>query len=97
MPQAVDVLASGKHVVSEVPACTTMEEADDLIRAVQESKCFYTMAENYRYLDEVELVRRLNFDGRFGELYYGEGEYLHDCRDLWYDAEKNRTWRGTGW
>ena len=29
------LLASGKHVVSEVPACTTMEEADDLIRAVQ--------------------------------------------------------------
>ena len=97
VPQAVDVLASGKHVVSEVPACTTMEEADDLIGAVQESKCFYTMAENYRYLDEVELVRRLNFDGRFGELYYGEGEYLHDCRDLWYDPENNRTWRGTGW
>ncbi len=74
-----------------------MEQADDLVRAVRESKCFYMLAENYRYLDEVELVRRLNLDGRFGEVYYGEGEYLHDCRDLWYDAEHNRTWRGIGW
>jgi predicted dehydrogenase len=97
VPQAVDVLRSGKHVVSEVPACTTMEQADDLVRAVRESKCFYMLAENYRYLDEVELVRRLNLDGRFGDVYYGEGEYLHDCRDLWYDADRNRTWRGIGW
>ena len=54
------------------------------------------LAENYRYLDEVELLKRLHDDGRFGDLYYGAGEYLHDCRDLWYDdrwqPDLARTW-----
>jgi predicted dehydrogenase len=54
------------------------------------------LAENYRYLDEVELLKRLHDDGRFGELYYGEGEYLHDCRDLWYAEDGQLTWRGRG-
>ena len=46
-------------------------------------------------LDEVELLKRMNDDGRFGEAYYFEGEYLHDCKDLWFDSEGNRTWRLT--
>jgi predicted dehydrogenase len=54
------------------------------------------MAENYRYMDEVELLRRLNLDRRFGDVYYGEGEYLHDCRDLWYTESGDLTWRGRG-
>ena len=31
------------------------------------------LAENYRYLDEVELLKRLHDDGRFGEDYFGKG------------------------
>jgi predicted dehydrogenase len=29
-------------------------------------------------------------------VYYAEGEYLHDCKDLWLDADGNITWRGRG-
>ena len=94
--QAVAALAAGKHVLSEVTACTTMEEARALVRATRESDAVYMLAENYRYLDEVELLRRLHAAGRFGELYYGEGEYIHDCRELWYDADGGLTWRGRG-
>jgi predicted dehydrogenase len=52
------------------------------------------LAENYCYLDEVELVKRLADSGSFGEIYYGEGEYVHDCRDLFQDEEGTPTWRG---
>ena len=94
--QAVAALAAGKHVLSEVTACQTLEEAKALVRAARSSRAVYMMAENYRYLDEVELLKRLHAGGRFGELYYGEGEYLHDCRDLWYDEDGGLTWRGRG-
>jgi predicted dehydrogenase len=94
--QAVAALAAGKHVLSEVTACQTIDEARALVEAARTSSALYMMAENYRYLDEVELLKRLHDAGRFGDLYYGAGEYLHDCRDLWYDEEGGLTWRGRG-
>lgn len=94
--QSVAALNAGKHVLSEVTACQSIEEATSLVAAAERSRAVYMLAENYRYLDEVELLKRLHDDGRFGELYYGAGEYLHDCRDLWYDADGVLTWRGRG-
>jgi predicted dehydrogenase len=95
--QAVAALDSGKHVLSEVTACHTMDDARALAAASERSDAVYMMAENYRYFDEVELLKRMQDAGRFGELYYGEGEYLHDCRDLWYTETGELTWRGKGW
>jgi predicted dehydrogenase len=94
--QAVAALDAGKHVLSEVTACLTLDEARELVRAARSNQAVYMMAENYRFLDEVELLKRLHDDGRFGEVYYGEGEYLHDCRDLWYGEDGRLTWRGRG-
>jgi len=94
--QAIAALRAGKHVLSEVTACTTMDEARALVAAQRASSAVYMMAENYRYMDEVELLKRLNDDHRFGDVYYAEGEYLHDCKDLWFDEDGNVTWRGRG-
>lgn len=93
---AVAALRAGTHVLSEVIACTSLDEAHALVDAARGSDAVYMLAENYRYLDEVELTRRLHVDGRFGDVYYGEAEYLHDCRDLWYAEDGSRTWRGDG-
>lgn len=94
--QAIAALDAGKHVLSEVTACHTLEDAQALAAAADRSSAAYMMAENYRYLDEVELLKRLQDAGRFGDLYFGEGEYLHDCKDLWYTATGELTWRGRG-
>lgn len=94
--QAVAALNAGKHVLSEVTACIDAASARALVGAARQSLAVYMMAENYRYLDEVELLRRLHQDGRFGEVYYGAGEYLHDCRTLWYTEDGELTWRGKG-
>lgn len=94
--QAAAALAAGKHVLSEVTACQTMAEAQTLAVAARGSDRVYMMAENYRFLDEVELVKRLHDAGRFGDIYYATGEYLHDCRDLYRDDAGNLTWRGQG-
>ena len=95
--QAIAALVAGKHVLSEVTACHTLDDARALTAATRASSAIYMMAENYRYLDEVELLKRINDAGRFGELYFGEGEYLHDCKDLWYTEDGELTWRGKGW
>lgn len=94
--QAAQALRAGKHVLSEVTACLDREQAGELVAAARDSSAIYLIAENYRYMDEVELLKRLADDHRFGEVYYLEGEYLHDCKDLWFDRDGNLTWRGRG-
>lgn len=93
---AIQALQAGKHVLSEVIACTSLTEAHELVDAVRASDAVYMLAENYRYLDEVELTRRMYTDGRFGDVYFAEAEYLHDCRDLWYADDGSLTWRADG-
>ncbi len=94
--QAVAALAAGKHVLSEVTACDNFDDARALVQAARTSRAIYMLAENYRYLDEIELIKRLHTAGRFGDVYYGEGEYLHDCRGLWRNEDGTLTWRGQG-
>lgn len=91
--QVIAALGTGKHVLSEVTACVTLDEARALVQASRASRAVYMLAENYRYRDEVELMKRMNDDGRFGDVYYGAGEYLHDCKDLWYNPDGSYTWR----
>ena len=94
--QAAAALDRGLHVLSEVTAVHSLEAADSLAKAAARSSAQYMLAENYRYFDEIELVRRMAEVGRLGEIYHAEGEYLHDCKALWLDAEGRTTWRG-GW
>ena len=94
--QAIAALRAGKHVLSEVTACLTIEEAQALVEAQRANRAVYMLAENYRYLDEVELVKRMHDDRRFGALYFGEGEYIHDCQRIYYNDDGSLTWRGRG-
>ncbi len=92
--QAAAALGRGIHVLSEVTAAHSLEAARALAQAAEGSSAHYMLAENYRYLDEIELIKRMLADGRFGEPYFAEAEYVHDCKDLWRDADGGVTWRG---
>lgn len=92
--QAALALEAGVGVVSEVPAATTVEDGRRLVQAYRKSGGFYMLLENYGYRDEIELIRRMVQAGKFGEVYFGEGEYLHDCRGLNRFADGSLTWRG---
>ena len=93
VPQAVAALRAGKHVMSEVTAAVSVEECRQLVATVRASGRTYMMAENYCYSKPAMLVRELARRGLFGELYYAEGAYIHDCRHLHYDARGQPTWR----
>lgn len=94
--QSIAALERGIHVLSEVTAAHSIEAAEALATAARASRAHYMLAENYRYFDEVELIRRMVAEGRFGRVYFGEGEYLHDCKGLWRNPDGSLTWRGSG-
>lgn len=82
-PYAVRLLDSGRHVVSEVLAVATLNQAVELVEAVERSGKVYTYAENYCYFRATQEMRRLYRKGDLGEFLHGEGEYVHDCESIW--------------
>lgn len=98
VPQALQALEAGKHVLSEVTAGVTMDELWWLIESVEKYKKVYMMAENYCYIPENQLIGNMVDKGLFGDIYFGEGEYLHDVKSMTvynYGAHNSRktSWR----
>lgn len=96
-PFAIKAMRAGKDVASEVLPVQNMAEAVALIEAVEETGRKYCYAENYCYmLGPIEMKRQMQ-SGDLGEFEYGEGEYMHNCEDIWYEitrADPNH-WRNT--
>lgn len=84
VPQTIAALQSGKHVLSEVTAGVTMDELWWLKETVESTGNVYMMAENYCYIPQNQLIANMVKQGLFGDVYFGEGEYLHDIRSLAY-------------
>jgi len=92
-PQAIAALEAGVHVLSEVPAVVSLEQAHDLVAAARRSGAAYAMAENYCYTRSNLVVRAMAREGMFGDLYYGEGEYLHEMKGYHTTPDGSPTWR----
>ena len=93
VPQAVAALDQGVHVLSEVPAAVSLEQARLLLAAARASEAVYMLAENYCYSRPNLIVGAMARAGVFGELYFGEGEYLHEMKGWHTDASGAPTWR----
>lgn len=92
--QAIDAMAAGKHVMSEVPAAFTLDECWELVETTERTGKIYMLAENYCYMRDNMLVQNMASQGMFGEITFAEGGYIHDARNLTHDAEGRLTWRG---
>ncbi|OGV71399.1 MAG: hypothetical protein A3K19_01560 [Lentisphaerae bacterium RIFOXYB12_FULL_65_16] len=93
VPQSVMALERGIHVMSEVPAAVSLDEAQKLVRACNRSSAKYMMAENYCYMRPNVLVRELARRGLFGTTYFGEGAYLHELKELNEITRWRRKWQ----
>lgn len=91
--QAILALQRDIHVLSEVTACVSIDEARWLAQACAQSRGVYMMAENYIYRKPVALVHAMVQAGLFGEVYYAEGEYIHELSKLHRTADGAPTWR----
>jgi len=93
VPQTILALERDVHVLSEVPAGVSLEECGRLVLTARRSRAVYMMAENYTYTRSDVLIRELVRRGLFGEVYYAEGEYLHELKELNEQTPWRRKWQ----
>lgn len=93
VPQVLQALEAGKHVMSEVTAGVTIDELWWLKEAVEKYNKVYMFAENYCYIPENQMILNMVNQGVFGEIYFGEGEYLHNIKDLTAYPDGRTSWR----
>lgn len=92
-PQAIMALDHGVHVLSEVTAAISFDQCLRLRNAARKSKAAYMMAENYTYRKQCQIVKAMARAGLFGDLYYAEGQYIHDVRHMVEIPSGGFTWR----
>jgi len=79
---AVYAMQCGKHVVLEVPAANTIEECWQLVDIAEKNRRHCMMLENCCYDSFQMTILNMVQQSLFGELFHGEGAYIHDLRSL---------------
>ena len=96
VPFVRQAMEAGKHVLSEIPAVNSLEEAKELKRIVKNHPHLkYMCGENDCFLGFIEAWKRMYEDGKLGEAVYAEAEYLHatDFRDITPEKYPADHWR----
>lgn len=88
---AMKALGKGINVLSDIPCVATLDEAWKLWEAHTKSSAFYMAGANSNLQGFIETAVDLKRRGLFGDPYYVEAAYIHDCRRLWKDTP----WRAT--
>lgn len=76
--QSIAALRAGKHVACTVPACTSVAEAREIVKAATESGKNYMMMETVIYSREYLYVRELRDQGRLGRIQFVRGSHLQN-------------------
>ena len=85
-PLVLQALRAGKHVYSAVPMAIAEDEIAAIIEAVRETGLTYMMGETSYYNPATIYARNQLADGKFGRIFYAEGDYVHDMDLGFYDA-----------
>lgn len=86
-------LRAGKHVLCAVPAACSIEEATELRNTVEDTGLTYMMAETSYFVQPAISARKFHEEGKFGEIFYTEAEYLHAGLEVLFFENGKRTWR----
>ena len=100
-PIAIYAMKHDKHVYTELPVATTLEECWEVVETSEQTRkhCFMGCGSCHDGMSAV--VLNMARDGFFGDLIHGEGHYIHDrvsgYEDRWV-RDKNgwyayRPWR----
>jgi predicted dehydrogenase len=91
---ATEAMKAGKHVISAVPAGTSVEELEFLLDTVKKTGMKYMMGETSYYRPEVITCREWAQQGKFGTIFSTESEYHHEgLLALMFDERGLPTWR----
>ncbi len=90
--QSIKALTSGKAVLCEPTAGINIDECKRLTECVANSPHIYMMSEDAIYSRTVMLITELVKKGLFGDIYYAEGEYLADLKEINGKTPWKRQW-----
>ncbi|RKO20283.1 gfo/Idh/MocA family oxidoreductase [Pseudarthrobacter phenanthrenivorans] len=85
-PLVEQALRAGKHVYSAVPMAIAEDEIGRIIDAVRETGLVYMMGETSYYNPATVYARGQHAAGKFGRVFYSEGDYVHDMDLGFYEA-----------
>ena len=95
-PLVAAALDAGKHVYSAVPMAITAQEIADVVERVERTGLTYMMGETSFYNPAVVYVRQRLAE--LGQVFYAEGDYVHDMDLGFYDAYRysgGEEWKAT--
>lgn len=78
--QASAALHAGKHVICTKPMCTSISDAEKLVKLVDASGLKFLVGQTMRFDPEFVNAKRLFDDGDLGEIILAEAHYVHDAR-----------------
>jgi predicted dehydrogenase len=89
---AIAAAQAGKHVISEKPLATTVEDARRMLDAVRQAGVIHMVCHNYRYAPAVQFAKKIISSGMLGKIHHFRGQYLQD----WLlDPSKPLDWKLT--
>ena len=97
-PLTLQALTAGKHVYSAVPMGVTADEIAAIIAMVDRTGLVYMMGETSYYNPAVIWARQEIAAGRFGRVFYSEGDYVHDMDNGFkaaYQFSGGDNWKAT--
>jgi len=78
LQMALDAAAAGKTVFCEKPLGNTLDEATQMMNAVEAAKVVNMVCFNYRRVPAIALAKRMVEDGTLGKIYHFRARYLQD-------------------
>ncbi|MEZ6102200.1 MAG: Gfo/Idh/MocA family oxidoreductase [Pirellulaceae bacterium] len=84
-----DILAAGKHVISEKPLAMNTNESKELVRLAESSGLIHAVDFNYRFYPLVQHARQMVKSGDVGDVFAIHGSYLQD----WLFLATDWNWR----
>ncbi len=84
-----DILAAGKHVISEKPLAMNTAESKELLSLAESSGLIHAVDFNYRFYPLVQHAREMVRSGEVGDIFAIHGSYLQD----WLYLPTDWNWR----
>jgi predicted dehydrogenase len=83
------ILAAGKHIISEKPLAMTTAESQELVQLAAKAGVVNAIDFNYRYYPLVQEARAMVASGKLGDVFHANGSYTQD----WLFLQTDWNWR----
>src|SRR6059058_683431 len=83
------IIAAGKHVISEKPLAMTTAQSKELVKLAAQAGVINAIDFNYRYYPLVQEAKQMVASGKLGDVFHANGSYTQD----WLYLATDWNWR----